>query len=441
MIHEWLDGQLDATTSAQYDALVLSNREFAARVAEARGLMAASSRILGALDSVPADVLPAAAPVRANHAKVLSAAAVTAPPRKPFAWTRWGSIAALLMIGVTGVFVANREPLSVREIAAPADRRPDVETPATVLSDAAATNAAAPDSASRTLAAPSTPDIARAEASRDMPAVAPQRAPAPVNVAKKSAERAATADQSSAKASEADVALQSRARALVPPPESMASPLERTGGRVAADPAQRPSISALSVVPAAPAPQRRFAGTAPTAVGAAAGTAATAAASAATPASITSEAVARDAYATLVNSDIATTELVVAVQRVRCLPTCQQTRIELATDGRLRRWLQATSGSTPNDTAHVSAAHVTRIQQLIVSLDLASLPAMVRLQGSQCTSVGNLRESLRVEFSVDGAVRSSMGLPWCSNGTHPLDRMAAAIEQLATEYFANGARR
>jgi hypothetical protein len=34
-----------------------------------------------------------------------------------------------------------------------------------------------------------------------------------------------------------------------------------------------------------------------------------------------------------------------------------------------------------------------------------------------------------------------MGLPWCSNGSHPLDRIAAAVEQLANEQFANGARR
>jgi anti-sigma factor RsiW len=403
MIHEWLDGQLDATTSAQFDALVQSNPQFAARVAEARGLIAASSRILGALDSVPADVLPAEAPRRDSD--TIARLAIT-PRRKPVAWTRWGSIAALLMIGVTGVFVANREPVSVREINAPAIGMPEAVSPSLGVPDSAL-----PDSTLRTFAAPTAPDLRSAEAARDMPAVAPQRAPLADNVA--------------AKASEADVSLQLRARATVASPESLASPLERTGGRVAADPAQRPSISAMSVVPAAPSAQRRFDGAAPAAAGAA----------------MMRETEFRDANFVAVNTDIQANDLVVAVQRVRCTPTCQQTRIELATDGRLRRWLQATSGSTPNDTAHVAPAQVTRVQQLIVSLDLASLPAMLRLQGSQCTSVGNLRESLRVEFTVDGNLRSSMGLPWCSNGSHPLDRIAAAVEQLANEQFANGARR
>jgi hypothetical protein len=65
-IHAWLDGSLSATQSAEVDAHLKSCAECSATVAEARGLIAASSRILMALDDVPANVIPkpVAAPVR-----------------------------------------------------------------------------------------------------------------------------------------------------------------------------------------------------------------------------------------------------------------------------------------------------------------------------------------------------------------------------------------
>jgi hypothetical protein len=80
LIHAWLDGELDAEESARVEALVASDRAWAAAVAEARGLIAASSRIVGALDRVPADVIPktAAAPRRASRRWMLRAAAVVA---------------------------------------------------------------------------------------------------------------------------------------------------------------------------------------------------------------------------------------------------------------------------------------------------------------------------------------------------------------------------
>lgn len=65
-IHAWLDGALDATQSAEVGAHVKDCAECSAQVAEARGLIAASSRILVALDDTPANVVPkpAVAPVR-----------------------------------------------------------------------------------------------------------------------------------------------------------------------------------------------------------------------------------------------------------------------------------------------------------------------------------------------------------------------------------------
>lgn len=65
-IHAWLDGALSATQSAEADAHVRGCTECSAKVAEARGLIAASSRILTALDDTPANVIPkpAVAPTR-----------------------------------------------------------------------------------------------------------------------------------------------------------------------------------------------------------------------------------------------------------------------------------------------------------------------------------------------------------------------------------------
>ena len=58
MIHAWLDGQLPRDEAAAVEAHVAECRPCADAVAEARGLIAASSRILTALDAVPRDVAP-----------------------------------------------------------------------------------------------------------------------------------------------------------------------------------------------------------------------------------------------------------------------------------------------------------------------------------------------------------------------------------------------
>ena len=57
-IHSWLDGQLPETEAAAIEAHTTECAECAALVAEARGLIAASSRIVSALDVVPRGVIP-----------------------------------------------------------------------------------------------------------------------------------------------------------------------------------------------------------------------------------------------------------------------------------------------------------------------------------------------------------------------------------------------
>lgn len=58
LIHAWLDGELGAEEAARVERLVAEDAEWGAATAEARGLVAASTRILGALDVVAGDVIP-----------------------------------------------------------------------------------------------------------------------------------------------------------------------------------------------------------------------------------------------------------------------------------------------------------------------------------------------------------------------------------------------
>jgi hypothetical protein len=64
-IHAWLDGALSAEEATAIESHVAECEECSAMVAEARGLIAASSRIVSALDIIPGGVIPAAKPRRA----------------------------------------------------------------------------------------------------------------------------------------------------------------------------------------------------------------------------------------------------------------------------------------------------------------------------------------------------------------------------------------
>jgi anti-sigma factor RsiW len=98
LIHAWLDGELDATEAARVEALVTTDPEWAAAAAEARGLIAATTRITAALDRVPANVIPAAAPVR----------------RRSRQWTWRAAAAIVLLAGSAVVFERRGAELPVR---------------------------------------------------------------------------------------------------------------------------------------------------------------------------------------------------------------------------------------------------------------------------------------------------------------------------------------
>ena len=66
-IHAWLDGALSRSDSDVIRQHVEQCADCADAVAEARGLIAASSRIVAALDDVPANVLPMAKPMKSRR--------------------------------------------------------------------------------------------------------------------------------------------------------------------------------------------------------------------------------------------------------------------------------------------------------------------------------------------------------------------------------------
>jgi hypothetical protein len=94
-IHSWLDGALSAEEAARVSAHVEECPQCAAAVAEARGFIAASSRILTALDNVPQGVVPIGA-----HGK----------PRN---WAAWRAAAAVLVVAL-GSFAVLRERIGTR---------------------------------------------------------------------------------------------------------------------------------------------------------------------------------------------------------------------------------------------------------------------------------------------------------------------------------------
>ena len=89
-IHSWLDGALTPEEAARAEAHVKDCPQCQAAVAEARGFIAASSRILTALDNAPRGVIPAAPPSRRVQ---------------PWVWR----VAATVLVVATGTFLVLNE--------------------------------------------------------------------------------------------------------------------------------------------------------------------------------------------------------------------------------------------------------------------------------------------------------------------------------------------
>ena len=102
-IHSWLDGALSAEDAARAEAHVKECAQCQAAVAEARGFIAASSRILTALDNAPRGVVPAAMPKRRHGLRAWVSGVRPADPM-------WRVAAAVLVVaGGTLLVVRNNE--------------------------------------------------------------------------------------------------------------------------------------------------------------------------------------------------------------------------------------------------------------------------------------------------------------------------------------------
>ena len=133
-IHAWLDGALNSEETRYCEEHVAQCDTCRALVTEARGLIAGASRILSALDDVPAGVVPAG----------------TARPKARRNWTRplsW-AMAATVVLAV-GVKVATRTPAP-----APAQAKPKPAAPLKIEGDVAAANAPEQMKAANAIAAP-----------------------------------------------------------------------------------------------------------------------------------------------------------------------------------------------------------------------------------------------------------------------------------------------
>lgn len=159
-IHAWLDGALDDAEAARVEQHVDGCDSCAAAVAEARGLIAASSRILTALDDVPSDVLPAHMPESTDQ---LSALRMRHAAERDFLRRRrgirrtWLSAAAIAFVafGTTIVWRSGvRGPSSMEERAAPSPSAPSPAASAAVPAPRASTPMREPVGS---MAAPSVP--------------------------------------------------------------------------------------------------------------------------------------------------------------------------------------------------------------------------------------------------------------------------------------------
>src|SRR4051812_16634221 len=106
-IHAWLDDALAPAEAARVAEHVRGCAECSARVAEARGLIAGASRIMGALDDVPVGSRPAwSQEAVAGGARVGAAVEAPARPSEASLWRRLrvtparAAIAATLIVAV-----------------------------------------------------------------------------------------------------------------------------------------------------------------------------------------------------------------------------------------------------------------------------------------------------------------------------------------------------
>ena len=146
-VHAWLDGELSPDEGAQLEEHIATCADCSALVAEARGLVAASSRILSKLDDVPAGVIPATSESgRTGGARsVVADRAVGGADhtvrRSARAWWRrpqYAAAAGIVFIALTTSLVARREGTTGADGFATRSVAADASAPHAVTVDSAA---------------------------------------------------------------------------------------------------------------------------------------------------------------------------------------------------------------------------------------------------------------------------------------------------------------
>lgn len=227
-IHAWLDGELPLAEGEAAAAHVAQCEQCAMSMAEARGFIAASSRILTALDAVPGGVWPAAQ-------KTAHVAGARAPVR--FRVSRaWMAAAAVLVLStVTVIVIRPRRDVALRVAEARKESKTAARSPAAPqpsLMDSTAVGAAgAPAASAHAASAP-------AVSARKPSEVARARVPAedaPV-LAGSAEDKLSTSDFASRKDEREKAQDQgnSVARAAAPPPPSVAEAPAPTADSLAA---------------------------------------------------------------------------------------------------------------------------------------------------------------------------------------------------------------
>lgn len=170
MLHEWLDGELSPEAAAEVEALVASDPAWAAAAAEARGLRAATSRILQQLDQVPGDVIPL--PRARNQRSVV----------RPWMRVAAGLVVVVgtaLLVRPSGTLTSPEEVVVATEVALPVAAAPTVAAPPVAAPAVTVEKGARVADASRRELSSSPPAMAeQAPAIAPVPASAPAPAPA-----------------------------------------------------------------------------------------------------------------------------------------------------------------------------------------------------------------------------------------------------------------------
>jgi hypothetical protein len=165
-IHSWLDGALSTDEAARVEAHVRECAQCATAVAEARGFIAASSRILTALDNAPRGVVPSTVPARRVDRFV------------------WRVAATVLVVAAGTLVVVRNRGADEGQTSALADRA--TASPQAATSMAGPTPAAVEQTAARTNGAVAGSAVAKAPAvtlsKRAESKSAPAAAPAPAFV-------------------------------------------------------------------------------------------------------------------------------------------------------------------------------------------------------------------------------------------------------------------